>query len=106
MGTYFRVVKSNMRVLINVDDNEEFLSDSYKYETIDDYNGTLIKMKSKWIVKSTDVDVDIGCGNAFGDNEEEQGGNNDKEKVLELEESFKLVEQAFSKKDFGSWFKK
>lgn len=46
----------------------EVLSDSYKF--IPDYEGTVNKVRSRLVVKSED-NVDIGCGNAFGNPAEE-----------------------------------
>ena len=52
-----------MKLYSDVFTNTEILSDSYKQEII--YEGTVIKVKSRLVVKKED-DVDIGRGNAFG----------------------------------------
>lgn len=63
------------------------MSDGYKF--VMDYDDVICKVKARMVAKTED-DVDIGCGNAFGGNgEEEQGGGDPNvPKVIDLVDSF------------------
>lgn len=49
--------------------------------------------------------VDIGCGNAFGGGEEEEAGNEEVEKVIDVVDSFQYGETSFDKAGFVAYFK-
>ena len=56
----------------------EVVSDSFKFEFPEEYEGAVAFVQSKMVVPKG-VEVDVGCGNAFGgkneDEEEGAGGN-------------------------------
>ena len=52
-----------MRIFQDIFTDEEFISDSYNIVLIHD--GVIGQVKSRMVAKQ-DVDVDVGCGNAFG----------------------------------------
>lgn len=55
---------------IFADHEGQVLSDGYKLETV--FDDTVYKVKSKMIVVG-DVDVDVGCGNAFDGQKKKEG---------------------------------
>jgi len=59
-----------MKIYQDIFSGEEVISDSYKMEEI--YDGVAIEVKGRMVVKG-EANVDIGCGNAFGGAEEEEG---------------------------------
>lgn len=65
----------------------EVLSDSYKFEEL--YNGAAVEIKARFVVKGNE-NVDIGCGNAFGGGGEDEGGDAEVEKVLDVVDTFNL----------------
>ena len=58
-----------MKLYVCAFSGEEIISDSFNLELIFEEAGG--EVKSKYIVKK-EGEVDIGCGNAFGDNKEEE----------------------------------
>jgi len=52
-----------MRIYQDIFNDEEFISDSYKFEN--KFEDVIIEVQSK-MVAIKEADVDIGCGNAFG----------------------------------------
>lgn len=66
-----------MRVYTDVFSKEEIVSDSFNFEYVFEKVG--VEIKSTFITKA-EGDIDIGCGNAFGGNAEEEGAA-DAEKV-------------------------
>lgn len=65
-----------MRIWHNLDNPDaEIISDSYKFEYPEQYLGAVAVVKSRMVAKG-DVEVDVGCGNAFGgkNEDEEEGG--------------------------------
>jgi len=50
-------------------DETEIISDSFPWVVI--HEGAVIEVTSRMVVKG-DVDVDVGCGNAFGGKNEEE----------------------------------
>lgn len=84
------------QVYVDVFSGEEIISDSFNIVEL--FDGAGGEVKSKLVVKGG-VDVDIGCGNAFGgkneeDEEEGAGGNENPnvEKVVDLIDAFKYQE--------------
>lgn len=93
-----------MKLYLDIFTEEEVFSDSYPI--VEKYDGVVWEFKSRWVVKGGDINVDIGCGNAFGGGgEEEQGGNEEVEKVLDVIDIFGYSETSFDKPSFGSYFK-
>lgn len=92
-----------MRIYVDYfDKNNEtdIISDSYPSKSFAD--GAFIEVQAKKIVKG-DVEVDVGCGNAFGgkNEEDEEGGaaaNSEVEKVIDVVDAFSLQETSFDKK--------
>lgn len=65
-----------MKIFSDIFSNEEIVSDSYTAKGEMCFNDAGCKVKSKKVVIGEE-NVDIGCGNAFGgDNEEEKGDEN------------------------------
>jgi hypothetical protein len=54
-----------MKIYQDLFTEAEVISDSYPFEML--HEGTVAAVESKLIVKG-DVEVDVGCGNAFGGN--------------------------------------
>jgi hypothetical protein len=59
-----------MKIFQDIFSGEELLSDSYKAEPL--YDEVIVEVQSKMVVLN-EADVDIGCGNAFGGTNEEDG---------------------------------
>lgn len=58
-----------MRIYCDIITNAEIISDSYPWVSLED--GAIIEVQSRMVVKG-DVNVDVGCGNAFGGKNEEE----------------------------------
>lgn len=58
-----------MRIYQDIFNDEEFISDSYKFEN--KFEDVIIEVQSK-MVALKEADVDIGCGNAFGGTNEDE----------------------------------
>ena len=58
-----------MRVYYDLFSDEEIVSDAYRFEEV--YNKVGIKIKSKMVVVG-DENFDVGCGNAFGGEGEDE----------------------------------
>ncbi len=86
--------------------NDEIVCDSFPMEFIFERVGC--KIKAKWEVVG-EVNVDIGCGNAFGgegeEEKEEKGAQDDQEKSLNLLNAFNYQETTFTKKDWVNYIK-
>lgn len=98
-----------MRLYKNIGEDVDILSDAYKFEKPEGFEGVVTEVQSRMVVKG-DVNVDVGCGNAFGgknEDEEEEGGagNAPPEKVNDLVDAFQYGETGMSKDDFKSWMK-
>jgi hypothetical protein len=97
-----------MRIYQDLFTDEEFLSDSYKIELI--HEEVIGEVQSRMIVKS-DVEVDVGCGNAFGGQNEDDGdqggqtGGAPVAKVIDLVDAFQYEETSFDLEGFNSYFK-
>ena len=91
---------------------DEMISDAYKLRpVVDDETKEevpeLMECDSLIVLKSG-ADVDVGCGNAFGGEEEEAGPDGGEEKVNNIiDESigFGYNEMPMGKKDFKDWLK-
>ena len=92
-----------MRLYSDIWTDTEVISDSYPFKEV--FEGVAVEVKSRMIVKG-DEKVDVGCGNAFGGGgEEEDMGNAEVEKVIDLVDSFNYQETGFDKAGFVSYFK-
>jgi hypothetical protein len=98
-----------MRIYVDYFDSSnevDIISDSYP--SVQFANGAYIEVKARKIVKG-EVEVDVGCGNAFGgkNEEEEEGGaaNSEVEKVVDVVDAFGLQETSFDKKDWQKAYK-
>lgn len=92
-----------MKLYSDIWTDTEILSDSYKFEEV--FGGVAVEVKSRLITKGEDK-VDVGCGNAFGGGEqEEEGGNAEVEKVIDLVDNFNYAETGFDKAGFVAYFK-
>ncbi len=58
-----------MRIYTDFFTGTEIISDSYPFVQFAD--GAFVEIKSRNVVKG-DVDVDVGCGNAFGGKNEDE----------------------------------
>jgi hypothetical protein len=97
-----------MRIYQDLFTNEEFISDSYKIELI--HEDVIGEVQSRMVVKS-DVEVDVGCGNAFGGQNEDDGdqggqtGSAPVAKVIDLVDAFQYEETSFDLEGFTAYFK-
>jgi len=91
-----------MKVYTDIFSGEEIVSDSFKFEYVFDKVG--VEIKATFITKK-EGEVDIGCGNAFGGNEDDAGDAGEGEKVLDIIDAFKYNESAFTKKDYTTYIK-
>lgn len=94
-----------MKVFKDVFTNDEVLSENFKYELA--FDDTILKVKSSLINKEDAGNVDIGCGNAFGGEEEggEEGAGAGGEKVLDVVHVSNLTSTTFSKAEFMAFIK-
>ena len=91
-----------MKLYLDLFSGAELVSDSYPSEEI--YDGVGLEVKSNMLVKG-DVDVDIGCGNAFNnpdENKEEEGNKEPPEKVNNILDTFQYTEDENMDKAFYS----
>ena len=89
-----------MKVFIDIFSNDEVLSDGFAPEIKDD---CLYTLKSKMINPDDVGNVNIGCGNAFG-SEEDQHVEEGVEKVNSVISNFSLEEYYGSKADVKEHF--
>lgn len=88
----------------------EIISDSYKFEYPPEYENAVIEVQSRMVLPKG-VEVDIGCGNAFGGKNEEEpgeeGAGNEAPpmKVNDLIDAFKYEQSALGKQDIKDYFK-
>jgi hypothetical protein len=92
-----------MKVFQDIFTNDEVLSDVYTQ--ISDYNDVIMKVQTAFKSKEAVGNVDIGCGNAFGGEEETGGDEAPQEKVNDVQYNFSLEEAQFSKGDFMTYIK-
>ncbi|EGR30765.1 translationally controlled tumor protein, putative [Ichthyophthirius multifiliis] len=90
-----------MKVYTDITSSEEIVSDSFKFNYI--FENVGVEIKSSFIQKN-EGDIDIGCGNAFGQNDEEAKGDGG-EKILDIIDAFKYNETAFDKKGYTTYIK-
>jgi len=98
-----------MKIYYNFDNQDvEVISDSYKFEYPPEFEGAVIEVQSKMVIPKG-VEVDIGCGNAFGGtNEDEEGGAGNEEPVLkvnDLVDGFKYEESNMDKPQFQAYIR-
>nr|ADZ75463.1 translationally controlled tumor protein [Litchi chinensis] len=83
---------------------DELLSDSFPYKEIQ--NGILWEVEGKWVVQGA-VDVDIGANPSAEGGDEDEGGDDQAVKVVDIVDTFRLQEQPpFDKKQFVAYIKK
>ena len=87
---------------MDVFSGDEIISDSFKLEEV--FDGVGIEVQSKYITKGGE-NIDIGCGNAFGGNEDDNDGGDATEKVLDVMDVFQYQESPFTKKDYQNYIK-
>jgi hypothetical protein len=95
-----------MKVFQDVFTNDEVMSEVYNFTL--DYQDVVMKIKSAMKNKEAVGNVDIGCGNAFGGDDEEggdSGSGEPSEKVLDVPYNFNLVQTSFSKSEFMAFIK-
>jgi hypothetical protein len=96
-----------MLVFQDVFTKDEIMSEVFKYELA--YQDVVMKVKSSMKNKESVGNIDIGCGNAFGGEDEEGGdsgsGEGASEKVLDVPYNFNLVQTSFSKGEFVTFIK-
>lgn len=91
-----------MKIFEDVFTNDEVLSDALELK--EDETGSIISVVSKYVVPDDGGNVDIGCSNHFGGNEEKTEDPN-VEKVNNIVNGFCLEVFASSKKDMMSFLK-
>ena len=83
---------------------DELLSDSFPYKEA--HNGVLWEVEGKWVVKGA-VDVNIGANPSAEGGGEDEGGDDQAVKVVDIVDTFRLQEQPpFDKKQFVAYIKK
>lgn len=93
-----------MKVFIDIFSGDEVLSDSFEFK--EEYNGAILSITSRMINPDDVGNVNIGCGNEFGGNNDEEGGvDPDVVKVNNIISNFNLEEFFGSKKDIMAIFK-
>ncbi|KAL3505726.1 hypothetical protein ACH5RR_031108 [Cinchona calisaya] len=84
--------------------DDELLSDSFPYKELD--NGILWEVEGKWVVQGA-VDVNIGANPSAEGCEEDEGVDDQAQKVVDIVDTFRLQEQPpFDKKQFVAYIKK
>jgi len=93
-----------MKVFQDVFTNDEILSDIFPHTL--DYNDVIMKVRTQYKKKDDVGKVDIGCGNAFGGDEEDCApGEVAEEKVIDVAFNSNLVQTQLSKPDFMTYIK-
>lgn len=99
-----------MIVYVDLISGDEVLSDAFTLKQVVDKDGAIVEglmfVESKMIKKSDD-DIDVGCGNAFGGDEEgEAGGDSGVAMVNNVVDGFQYTEtQIGTANDFKAWIK-
>jgi len=95
-----------MKIYVDPVTETEIISDSYPTTFL--FEDTTAEIQSRMVVIG-DVNVDVGCGNAFGgaNEEEEEGGPAAPTvaKVNDLIDAFGYIETSYDKKDWQAYFK-
>ena len=92
-----------MKVFYDVLSNDELFSDSYKPTPV--FDGTGYEIVSRLVTKGVG-EIDIGRGNQFGGQDEDDAGVEDTtEKVNDIIEGFKYTETTFGKADYTTYIK-
>jgi hypothetical protein len=99
-----------MKIYQDIFNDEEILTDALKFE--EDFDGVIYRVKTVMVPADDTVDVDVGCGNAFGgknEDDEEGGDAGNKEsqvyKIPNVVKNHNLVETQFDKAGFQAYFK-
>ena len=88
-----------MKVFQDIFTNDEIMSDVFKFTL--DYDDVIMKVPSRLTSPDNCTNIDVGCGNAFGGAEEDDGGADaGGEKVLDIEYNHNLAKTSFSKPEF------
>ncbi|KAJ8429770.1 hypothetical protein Cgig2_006461 [Carnegiea gigantea] len=83
---------------------DELLSDSFRCNEL--FNGVLWEVEGKWVVKGA-VEVDTGANPSSEGGEEDEGVDDQAQKVVDIVDTFRLQEQpAYDKKQFIAWVKR
>ncbi|KAJ4834074.1 hypothetical protein Tsubulata_016272 [Turnera subulata] len=83
---------------------DELLSDSYPYKELE--NGLLWEVEGKWVVEGA-VDVNIGANPSAEGGDEDEGVDDQAQKVVDIISIFRLQEQpTYDKKLFVTYIKK
>lgn len=97
-----------MRIYFDLFTQTEIISDSYPFVSF--YDGAVVEVQSRMVIPQG-VEVDVGCGNAFGgknEDEEEGAGNAGGAPVLkvnDLIDAFGYQETTLDKKEWQTTFK-
>lgn len=92
-----------MIVFKDIYNKDDCLTNAYNIK--DEYDGSIMSVASRMVNPDDLGKVDIGCGNAFGGNEEEQVENDGVEKVNNIINANNLVEFFGSKNDVKEYLK-
>lgn len=94
-----------MLIFQDIFTNDEFMSDIFPFTL--EYEDCIMKVKSQYKAPEDVGNVDIGCGNAFGGGEEEQGGDTGAgaEKVIDVVYNANLQQFHMSKQEFMAYIK-
>jgi len=93
-----------MLLYTDVFTGDELLSDSFRCKEL--FNGVLWEVEGKWVVKGA-VEVDIGANPSSEGGEDDEGVDDQAQKVVDIVDTFRLQEQpAYDKKQFIAWVKR
>ena len=92
-----------MKIFKDIFSNDEMMSELFPYTEI--HEKMIMRVPSSYKYPEQVGQVDIGCGNAFGGEEESAGGDEPKVKVLDIPHNFNLVETSYSKAEFTTVIK-
>ncbi|KRW99548.1 Mss4-like protein [Pseudocohnilembus persalinus] len=94
-----------MKIYKDIFSGEEIISDSYTNTGEKMFGDFAVKVKTKSIVKGEE-NFDVGCGNAFGGEQEEEQGGAAQEKVIDIVDTYQYQTTSFDKKGYLTHFKK
>jgi hypothetical protein len=89
-----------MKVFVDVFTNDEVMSEIFPFTL--EYEDSIMKVPSAYKKKDDAGNVDIGCGNAFGGDEEDGAGDSQpSEQVIDVVYNSNLVETQLSSDDLA-----
>lgn len=91
-----------MIVYKDVLSGDEMISDSYKLESKGD--GVMWEVQGKFVTVGV-TEVNIGQNASAEGGEDDEGVNDEVQKVVDIIDAFRLQETNFTKKDFTTWLK-